>query len=380
MVIAVSLGTRNTAPHRSEFEQTMSANNTTDDCHYPITERQANIYVTTTATFAVIGSIGCAVTIIMVLLSKAYVSYIHRLTLYVAISNLFAALSTGITVLPVDTSSITMPSLRQGAGWNDTCVTFAFLVQYFTFSSTFATLWISSNVFALVTCRVPLKQRKCDIASLLFTFVLPLLVAWIPFIDDTFGLTTVWCWVRDRCYKGPQHSLMFQFGATLGPVFVTYLGSLVLIAIVSVKFIAGLCGRRGDLRLKHWKILKELMPLVIYALGCCLVYVFGLFSSLYFVLYDHRHGAVSVAVVTCSLQTVRLLLPIVVLLHPSVKIRLVATYRSLMATYKSHFQAATVGVKWDGIATSGKAVEVMEVQETSTVIVDEAAPILKPTV
>ncbi|KAL5481405.1 hypothetical protein EMCRGX_G021554 [Ephydatia muelleri] len=337
------------------------------DCHNPITETQANIYVATTSGFAVIGSLGCITTIVMVLLSKAYRSYIHRLTLYLAISSLFAALSTGITVLPVDTSSVPTLSLRQGSGWNDTCVTFAFLVQYFTFSSTFATLWISSNVFALVTCRMLLNQRRCDIAGLLFTFVLPLLVAWIPFIGDTFGLTTVWCWVKDRCYKGPDYSVGFQFGATVGPVFIMYLGSLVLIMIISAKFIAGSLGKRGNLRHKHWEVLKELMPLVIYALACCVVYVFGLFSSLYFVLYDKHHGAVAVAVVTCSLQTVRLLLPIVVLLHPSVKQPIAATYRGLVRT--------VLGRRVDDKAATTK--EAMEAQETSTLIAPDVEPTLK---
>ncbi|KAL5481420.1 hypothetical protein EMCRGX_G021569 [Ephydatia muelleri] len=329
------------------------------DCNYSVTETQANIYVATTLGFAVIGSLGCIATIVMVLLSKAYRSYIHRLTLYLAISSLFAALSTGITVLPVDTSSVPTLSLRQGSGWNDTCVTFAFLVQYFIFSSTFATLWISSNVFSLVTCRMLLNQRRCDIAGLLFTFVLPLLVAWIPFIGDTFGLTTVWCWVKNKCYKGSKHSIGFQFGATVGPVFIMYLGSLVLIMIVFAKFIAGLLGKRGNLRHKHWEVLKELMPLVIYALACCVVYMFGLFSTLYFVLYDKYHGAVAVAVMTCSLQTVRFLLPIVVLLQPSVKHRIAATYRGLVRREAVGDKAATAKV------------EAVEAHETSTLIVPD---------
>eukprot|EP00731_Ephydatia_muelleri_P015877 Em0009g301a len=210
-----------------------------------------------------------------------------------------------------------------------------------------------------------LNQRRCDIAGLLFTFVLPLLVAWIPFIGDTFGLTTVWCWVKDRCYKGPDYSIGFQFGATVGPVFIMYLGSLVLIMIVFAKFIAGLLGKRGNLRQKHWEVLKELMPLVIYALACCVVYVFGLFSSLYFVLYDKHHGAVAVAVMTCTLQMVRLLLPIVVLLHPSVKHRIAATYRGLVR----RVQWKVVGDK----AATDK-VEAAEAQETSTLIAPDVKP------
>ena len=238
-----------------------------------------------------------------------------------------------------------------------------------------ATLWISSNVFALVMCRVPLiKQCKCDIAGLLFTFLLPLLVAWIPFIDDTFGLTTVWCWVKDRCYKGPDHSLGFQFGATVGPVFVLYLGSLVLIAFISGKFIAGYFGKRGQLRQKHWEVLKELMPLVIYALACCLVYVFGLFSSLYFVLIDKHHGALAVAIITSSLQTVRFLLPIVVLLHPSVKQRITASCRNL---FKGRGSAGR-DIWWDSKPGAASVSAEREELEASSCAVSEVDPILKP--
>ena len=341
-----------------------------ENCHYRISEKQATIYVGTTAAFAAIGALGCVITIIMVLQSKAYRSYIHRLTLYVAIASFFAAVSTGITVLPVNTSSSPL-SLRGGSGWNDTCVTFAFFLQYFTFSSTFATLWVSSNVLTLAMCRVSLKQYKCDVAGLLFTFLVPLFVAWIPFIDDTFGLTTVWCWVKDRCYRGPQHSLGFQFGATVGPVSASYMASLVMIIIICIKFTAGYFGMRGQLRHKHWKVLKELMPLVIYALACCLVYVFGLFSSFYFVLRDKSHGAVALAVIACSLQVVRLLLPVVVLLHPSFKLRFVASYRNHFRRWGKGADG-TRGSKPDPAPTS------VGIEETSTCVISEVDPILKP--
>ena len=326
----------------------------------------ARLYVATTASFAVVGSLGCMVTIVMVIQSEVYRSYIHRLTLYLAIASLFAALSTGIAVLPVDTNSTPL-SLREGEGWNGTCATFGFLVQYFTFSSTFATLWISSNVFALAMCRVQLtKQRKCDIAGLLFIFLLPLLVAWIPFINGMFGLTTVWCWVKDRCYKGYKYSLRFQLGATAGPVFVLYLGSLVLIAFICVKFIAGYFGKRRHLRQKSWEVLKELMPLVIYALACCLVYMFGLFSSLYFVLKDDRHGALAVAIIICSLQTVRFLLPVVVLLHPSVKRRITTGCRNL---FKRRDSARDIKPCAASVRTEG---------EPSTCNISEVDPLLQP--
>ena len=350
---------------------TMNDNSSDQDyCQYRISEKQATIYVGTTAAFAAIGALGCVITIIMVLQSKAYRSYIHRLTLYVAIASFFAAVSTGIAVLPVNTLSSTSPfSLRGGSGWNDTCVTFAFFLQYFTFSSTFATLWVSSNVFTLAMCRVSPKQYKCDVAGLLFTFLVPLFVAWIPFIDDTFGLTTVWCWVKDRCYRGPKHSLGFQFGATLGPVSASYVASLVMIIVISIKFTAGYFGMRGQLRYKHWKVLKELMPLVIYALACCLVYVFGLFSSFYFVLHDKIHGAVALAVIACSLQVVRLLLPVVVLLHPSFKLRCRNPF--------SRWGEGADG-KWDSKPDPPHAS--VGIEETSTCVISEVDPILNPQV
>ena len=326
----------------------------------------ASLYVATTASFAVVGSLGCMATIVMVIQSEVYRSYIHRLTLYLAITSLFTALSTGIAVLPVDTNSTPL-SLREGSGWNGTCVAFGFLVQYFTFSSTFATVWISSNVFALVMCRVQItKQRKCDVAGLLFIFLLPLLVAWIPFINDTFGRIAVWCWVKDRCYKGPGHTLEFQLGATAGPVFVLYLGSLVLIAFICGKFIAGYFGkRRHDLRQKNWEVLKELMPLVIYALACCLVYMFALFSSLYFVQIDKRHGALAVAIIICSLQTVRFLLPVVALLHPSVKRRITTSCRNLFKRRGSAGDCAAY------VREEGEG-------EASTCVISEVDPLLQP--
>ena len=106
---------------------------------------------------------------------------------------------------------------------------------------------------------------------------------------------------------------------------------------------------------------------MIYALACCVVYMFGLFSSLYFVLCDKHHGAVAVAVVFCSLQTVRLLLPIVVLLHPSVKQPVAAIYGGVVRMVKGRVAKGN----WDAKTATAKVEAVtLEAQETTLLAPD----------
>eukprot|EP00731_Ephydatia_muelleri_P015775 Em0009g199a len=211
---------------------------------------------------------------------------------------------------PIDTERY---PISPRPGWNDTCIAFGFLTQYFGYSSTLATLWICANIFALSVFNVKIGKRGCEVGGYLFMFLLPFLVFWIPVVSNSFGQTSVWCWIR--CSSRGGDSL----GASLGPILVLYLISVVMIFVVVVRFLIEL--KRGHVRDAHKAALKEVLPLLIYPGMYSVVFGVAAFTPLY-VSYAQRN--MSTSIFRAVIQAIRILLPISFLLHPSIRHRLCA--------------------------------------------------------
>ena len=281
----------------------------------------AQRYVAANYVFGVAASVACLVMIVLMITTRAHRSYIHRLTLYLAIASFFSSVSIGLSVVPAD---LTDPiSLRNG--WNPVCVTIGFLLQYFAFSSTLATIWLCINVFALAICRAKLGQRKVEIAGLLIIFLAPALLSWIPLVKGSYGLTTVWCWIQGPCAKGSDYVAGEMFGASVAPVFVMYIISLVLIAIISLRLCVQL--KKTPVRDTHSAALKEVLPLLIYPGTYSLVFAAATFGVFYASFEEQVLASDFFAVVLSLVQAVRMLLPLSFLAHPSLRRKVCAVLK-----------------------------------------------------
>ena len=292
--------------------------------------KELQLYVVIDAVFAVISSLACLATIALVVAVRAYRSYIHRLTLYLAITSLCFAVSLGLSVAPVDTDSYPI-SLR--SGWNDTCIAFGFLIQYFSLSSALSTLWICINVFALSVFNVKAGRCGCEVIGYLIIFFIPCLVFWIPVVSNSFGQTSVWCWIR--CSSSGGDSL----AASLSPIMVLYLISLVMTFVVVMRFLVEL--KRGRVKDAHKAALKEVLPLLIYPGTYCVVFGVAAFTPLY-VSYAYRN--VSISVFNSIVQAIRLLLPLSFILHPSIRLKLCTMLRGKPPPYRKN----TAKDRWQG--------------------------------
>lgn len=266
------------------------------------------LYVAIDAVFAAISASACLATIVLFVMVKAYRSYVHRLTLYLAITSLFFAVSLGLSVAPINTDTYPI-ALRNG--WNDTCIAFGFLIQYFSLASALATLWICINVFALSVFGMRAGKRSCELIGCWTIFVVPCLVFWAPIVSNSFGLTSVWCWIK--CSSTGGRSL----AASIAPIVILYLISLVLIFVVVVRFFVEL--KRGHVRHAHEAALKEVLPLLIYPGTYSLIFGVAAFTPLY-VSYVHRN--MSISIFNSIVQAIRILLPISFVLHPSIRHKL----------------------------------------------------------
>ena len=279
------------------------------DCNITASLQKLRLYVAVDASLSIVSSLACLVTIVLFVALGAYRSYVHRLNLNLAITSLFLSVLQGLSVAPINTNDY--PLISQRNGWNNACAAFGSLIQYFGYSSALATLWICINVFALSVFNVKTGRRSCEAIGYLVIFFIPCLVFWIPFLSDSFGQTSVWCWIR--CSSDQGNTL----AASLGPILALYFTSLVMIIVVVVSFVIELM--RGHFKVAHKAALKEVLPLLIYPGTFSLVFGLAAFTPLY---VPNTYRSVSWSIFTSLILSTRLLLPLSILLQPSIRRRL----------------------------------------------------------
>ena len=139
--------------------------------------------------------------IALIVLFKKWQFFTQRLVLYLAISVVFQSISA--MIMKVD--------------YNDE--TSEVRVRFCQFSGFVAqnASWMVLNAVASITVFVFVgavfsKQTdRFEAVYLFFIFVFPLLINWIPFIENAYGEAGVWCWIRnedDSCKR-------FLFGQVL---------------------------------------------------------------------------------------------------------------------------------------------------------------------
>eukprot|EP00731_Ephydatia_muelleri_P008799 Em0004g1137a len=282
-----------------------------------LTVQEGRIYIAVNSAFASLGSLANLVTIILIVWTKAYKKHVHRLTLYLAAFSLCFSLAVGLEVVPVDWSGSSNDTLKVREGWNDACAAIGFAAQHVGLSRSLAVLVVCLYVFLLAICQVKLKRRFYEAAGVACVVLLPSLLSWVPFVNHTYGLTGVWCWIGDDC-AAPFHdtfaSKLRIVGAVVGDV-VPITTSVVLIGVVTTVF----CWRLRDhseYRDQHLLALRELLPLACYPLASAVSLFFGMINSA--ALHTQsRYAGEMVAV--CLMQSAALFLPLSFLLHPSVR-------------------------------------------------------------
>ena len=275
------------------------------------------IYLNTA--FAVIGCLAALSAVLLILLTRAYHQYVHRLQLYLAILCLGFAAAVGLETLPVSTDVNATVTVREG--WGDACVAIGCIVQYFAFSLTFCMLWICAYVFTVAVCRMQLRRLRYEISGLVIVLTLPTLVAWIPLIHGSYGLGRVWCWTpadHDRYTAG------FQLGLSKGLIGLLHTISLILVFTAVIKFCKGLFNTRDELEQTTYRVaLKEVLPLTIFPSFISIANLISATKGIVDVAtVDPDDANISDMVVLCAIQVFMLSLPLSLLPHRRIRCNL----------------------------------------------------------
>ena len=275
--------------------------------------------------FSAVGSLSCILAIVLILSVKAYHSFVYRLMLYLAFVTLCLEATIGLQALPIEyvtfdnESGAGIYDVRRG--WGGICTGIAYAYQTLWFVQVFTIAWICVYIFALSVLNVALKERNHQVAGICCVILLPLLISWIPFVNQRYGFTrrSYVCWIIDACTDSDimVGHLMQLFISSLPAALVLAIG-LGLLCTVAIKF----CKRFGHRYLwpQHKMALKEISPLLTYAIFNCVVTILGCVLHMYMMgeMTGHSlHPAEIGLISSCLFQSLTIILPLVVLFHPS---------------------------------------------------------------
>lgn len=143
---------------------------------------------------------------VMICCVRVWETYVHRLKLYLMVVALVLSIMYLLQALPMKDGALetlsnheTKKPLRQK--WNTICKPIIFFLQYFSWMLLILISVETVHLLLLVHRMHTLRQCNSfhfqyhwwrEAVMIIFTITVPLLIVWIPFINDHYGLA-VWC-------------------------------------------------------------------------------------------------------------------------------------------------------------------------------------------
>ena len=226
--------------------------------------RLAKLEIAITSPAAGIGAASCVLAIFLIIASKVYRSYTHRINLYLTIAALCRTVVIGLQVLPIDINQPSNATVRVKSGWGVPCAAIGFLTEYLFQSESLIRIWICSYVFGFAFFRFQFNRTRCELTGLLIVLILPALTTWIPFIDNSYGLTGTNCWVITKCngrhFEGYLYLILIEDSLYSTLLII----SSVMVAAVVISFCRGAFKQGSTLQECHRAAVKAIIPLLVY--------------------------------------------------------------------------------------------------------------------
>ena len=177
-----------------------SVTNATNCSGALFTEHQLMILGITQATCSFVSCLGCCFIFFIMIIFKKYVYPSQRLIIYLAMAVLLLSIT----------------YIIRGVGYQYTtqspfCEGVAFASMYSGACILTAVVCIIIDMFnrSEILCKELLKLEKLYVPAI---FIAPLLLDWIPFVNQSYGPTKTWCWIRSINFETCD---TYVFGITL---------------------------------------------------------------------------------------------------------------------------------------------------------------------
>jgi hypothetical protein len=265
----------------SLMENGNESNKTSCDIYNEERYTTVAIVAASTGTLSLVASVAV---ILIIAIFKKYNFFIQRLILYMCIS---AALNS-VTIM--------MRFARlapETAGWNRVCIATAFIDQTTLWSLTVAVLCLTFNMLIVVVFNK--DTRPLEMAYICLIYIVPLTFNWIPFLQESYGESGAWCWIRTKNHGDcSDHKLgvYLKYILWYAPHYLMLVIMLVAYAVVVINVIRkrnnwrGLYTSEPAQRVQQQLMMELVMPVLFYPLGFFILNLASLINRV----YDSFHG------------------------------------------------------------------------------------------
>ena len=268
----------------------MSINGSNESC-YQFSNTEFDIILRVKLSMDSLGIIACLIALAVIIFSKAYKRHVIRLVIYFLVADIFQAITHIIELTPIEHVN-GEAVVKEGA--EGLCAFYGFLDQIALWMCNVAIiwimlymLWIANKLQRVQRGASPTKNKisiKTELIGLCFLLFFPLTFNWIPFIWNMYGISGLWCWIKE------SRGYCEDYGLGTALIFSLYYGPLII--IISFSFvslmvvISTLCkgalssdvARSAYIRCVKQTILIALYPLI-YNLLCLLPIANRIYSA-----------------------------------------------------------------------------------------------------
>ena len=250
-------------------------------CNETYSLTQKNTILIVLGSTGLVSFCSCVVALSLVFHFGLHKKSTYRLAMYQVLSALAYSFILMLSFFLLNHSSDSLP-------FAIFCKTRAFLTVYILWVNLLFTVSLTFHLFYLA---VFLKNlEKMELSYILFSTLFPLLLSWIPFIHNNYGVAGAWCWIRN--WKGNcatqnyLEGIIEEFTLWYGPLFVCLIISTFATIIIVLVLLWRVCKAKSDvnqplLKSKYKKALHELLPLLAYPTIFDFLFLFPLVNRIY---------------------------------------------------------------------------------------------------
>ena len=231
----------------------------------------------------------------VILIKQLYKKATYRLAIYMVIASLCDSFAFIFRFMLIDYDG-------EKIYYQVSCKSTAFLGQFLTLVNLFLISWLTFHLFAFVVFFKDLKRLEWLYIS--SSVLIPLLIACIPFITDSYGSVGAWCYITNLKEVGNCTTMQDIVGITeqftlyYGPAAIEY--TIIMIAIAVMTFTMAYRTWRRKIQgseqqllnseepNQYAKALKQILPLFTYPIIYFVLFLTAFSNRI----YTAKHGTV----------------------------------------------------------------------------------------
>ena len=268
----------------------MSSTEGNNSC-YKFSKTQFDLALRVKVSMDSLGILMCLIALALIVLFKAYKRPVFRLVSYFIVANMFQAITHIMELTPIEYMNGGV-NMREGA--DGLCAFFGFLDQIALWMCNVAIIWIMLYLLWKVqrvhkgidpTTNNTMISIKTELIGLFCLVLFPFTFNWIPFIKDMYGISGLWCWIKETSGNCDSNDLGLALIFTLTLFYVPliiiitfFFASLMAITSILCK---GVLNGSTEAKSTYIRCIKHTILIAIYPLIYNLICLFPIANRIY---------------------------------------------------------------------------------------------------